>query len=78
MLGTFRKTYLKASLLGVVLSSDKTKVSNITGNHYTRPLLVSLANIDPSVRTKGSLHAYIPLALLPVAKFAHRNCYELG
>ncbi|KAG1856135.1 hypothetical protein F4604DRAFT_1590413 [Suillus subluteus] len=62
-----------ASLLGVVLSSDKTKVSNIAGNHYAHPLLVSLANIDPSVRAKGSLHAYIPLALLPVAKFVHRN-----
>ncbi|KAG2750887.1 hypothetical protein P692DRAFT_201710227 [Suillus brevipes Sb2] len=62
-----------ASLLGVVLSSDKTKVSNIAGNRYAHPLLVSLANIDPGVRAKGSLHAYIPLALLPVAKFLHRN-----
>ncbi|KAG1870221.1 hypothetical protein DFJ58DRAFT_723118 [Suillus subalutaceus] len=62
-----------ASLLGVVLSSDKTKVSNIAGNRYVHPLLVSLANIDPGVRAKGSLHAYIPLALLPVAKFLHRN-----
>ncbi|KAG0701310.1 hypothetical protein DFH29DRAFT_876015 [Suillus ampliporus] len=35
------------SLLGVVLSSDKTKVSNIAGNHYAHPLLVSLTNINP-------------------------------
>ncbi|KAG2344282.1 hypothetical protein BDR05DRAFT_860035, partial [Suillus weaverae] len=67
-----------ASLLGVVLSSDKTKVSNIAGNHYAHPLLVSLANIDPGVRAKGSLHAYIPLALLPVAKFLHRNKHMHG
>ncbi|KAG1827385.1 uncharacterized protein BJ212DRAFT_1474541 [Suillus subaureus] len=62
-----------ASLLGIVLSLDKTKVTNITGNCYAHPLLVSLANIDPSVHAKGSLHAYILLALLPVAKFMHRN-----
>ncbi|KAG2354949.1 hypothetical protein BDR07DRAFT_1304017 [Suillus spraguei] len=67
-----------ASHLGVVLSSDKTKVSNIAGNHYAHPLLVSLTNIDSSVRTKGSLHAYIPLALLPVAKFVHRNKHMCG
>ncbi|KAG1744030.1 uncharacterized protein EDB91DRAFT_1050772 [Suillus paluster] len=53
--------------------SDKTKVSNIAGNRYAHPLLVSLANIDTGVHAKGSLHAYIPLALLPVAKFMHRN-----
>ncbi|KAG1820808.1 hypothetical protein DFJ58DRAFT_673237, partial [Suillus subalutaceus] len=67
-----------ASLLGVVLSSDKTKVSNIAGNRYAHPLLISLANINPSVRAKGSLHAYIPLALLPVAKFVHRSKHMRG
>ncbi|KAG1856780.1 hypothetical protein F4604DRAFT_1931785 [Suillus subluteus] len=61
-----------ATLLGVVLSSDKTKVSNLAGNRYAHPLLITLANIDPDVRAKGSLQAYIPLALLPVAKFIHR------
>ncbi|KAG2078400.1 hypothetical protein BDR04DRAFT_998870 [Suillus decipiens] len=60
------------TLLGVVLSSDKTKVSNIAGNCYAHPLLITLANIDPDVHAKGSLQAYIPLTLLPVAKFIHR------
>ncbi|KAG1783205.1 hypothetical protein EV702DRAFT_1191636 [Suillus placidus] len=36
-----------ATLLGVVLSSDKTKVSNLAGNRYAHPLLITLANIDP-------------------------------
>jgi hypothetical protein len=61
-----------------VLSLDKTKVSNIAGNCYVHPLLVSLANIDPGVCAKGSLHAYIPLVLLPVAKFMHRNKHMHG
>ncbi|KAG1857798.1 hypothetical protein F4604DRAFT_1536272, partial [Suillus subluteus] len=60
------------TLLSVVLSSDKTKVSNLAGNCYAHPLLITLANIDPDVRAKGYLQAYIPLALLLVAKFIHR------
>ncbi|KAG2097498.1 uncharacterized protein F5147DRAFT_656310 [Suillus discolor] len=35
------------TLLGVVLSSDKTKVSNLAGNCYAHPLLITLANINP-------------------------------
>ncbi|KAG1894108.1 uncharacterized protein F5891DRAFT_985339 [Suillus fuscotomentosus] len=62
-----------ATLLGVVLSSDKTKVSNLSGNRYTHPLLISLANINSEICGKGSLEAYIPLTLLPIAKFIHRN-----
>ncbi|KAG1895257.1 uncharacterized protein F5891DRAFT_960358 [Suillus fuscotomentosus] len=67
-----------ATLLGVVLSSDKTKVSNLAGNRYAHPLLITLANIDPDVCAKGSLQAYIPLTLLPVAKFIHRVKHMYG
>ncbi|OJA19402.1 hypothetical protein AZE42_13719 [Rhizopogon vesiculosus] len=62
-----------ASLLGVVLSSDKTKVTNISGNRYAHPVLISLANIAPSAHAKASLHAYLLVALIPVAKFIHSN-----
>ncbi|KAG1828942.1 hypothetical protein EV424DRAFT_1536175 [Suillus variegatus] len=67
-----------ATLLGVVLSSDKAKVSNLSGNHYAHPLLISLANINSDIRGKGSLEAYIPLALLPIAKFIHANQHMRG
>jgi len=62
-----------ASLLGVVLSSDKTNISVMSGNRMAHPLLLSLANIDADVRSKGSLHAHILLALLPVASFIHKT-----
>ena len=35
------------------------------------PLLISLANIDADIRSKGSLHAHILLTLLPVVSFLH-------
>ncbi|KAG1790730.1 uncharacterized protein HD556DRAFT_1310498 [Suillus plorans] len=48
-----------ATLLGIVLSSDKTKVSNLSGNHYAHPLLITLANINSEIHDKGSLEAYV-------------------
>ena len=57
--------------LGVVLSSDKTNISVMTRNRMAHPLLISLANIDPDIHSKGSLHAHVLLALLPVASFLH-------
>lgn len=62
-----------ATLLGVVLSSDKTNISVMSGNRLAHPVLISLANIDARIRSKSSLHAYFLLALLPVAKFAHKT-----
>lgn len=62
-----------ATLLGVVLSSDKTNISIMSGNRVAHPVLISLANIDGRIRSQSSLHAYLLLALLPVAKFTHKT-----
>ncbi|KIJ10412.1 hypothetical protein PAXINDRAFT_27957, partial [Paxillus involutus ATCC 200175] len=62
-----------ATTLGVVLSSDKTNISIMSSNHMAHPLLISLANIDASIQSKTSLHAYLLLALLPIAKFTHKT-----
>ncbi|KAF8547407.1 hypothetical protein OG21DRAFT_1424890 [Imleria badia] len=62
-----------ATLLGVVLSSDKTNISVMSGNQVAHPVLISLANIDARIRSKTSLHAYLLLTLLPIAKFAHKT-----
>ena len=64
-----------ATILGVVLSSDKTNISIMSGNRMAHPVLISLANIDPSIRSKASLHAYLLLALLPIAKFTHKTTH---
>jgi len=60
-----------ATLLGVVLSSDKTNILVMTRNRMAHPLLISLANIDPDIHSKGSLHAHVLLTLLPVVSFLH-------
>lgn len=58
-----------ATLLGVVLSSDKTNISVMTGDRTAHPVLLSLANIHMDVRMKPSAHAFVLLALLPCPKF---------
>lgn len=42
------------------------------------PLLISIANIDPAIRTKISMHTYLLLALLPVTKFIHKDTRTRG
>ena len=37
------------------------------------PLLISLANIEPAIRSKISLHTYLLLGLLPIPKFTHKD-----
>lgn len=45
----------------------------MSGNRMAHPLLISLANIAPCVRSRTSLHAYLLLALLPIANFTHKH-----
>ena len=61
-----------ATILGVVLSSNKTNISIMSGNCMAHLLLISLANINMCICSKTSLHAYLLLALLPIAKFTHK------
>jgi hypothetical protein len=60
-----------ATILGVVLSSDKTNISAMTGGRVAHPLLLSLANIAMDFRNKDQNNMYLLLALLPIPKFIH-------
>ncbi|KAJ3848479.1 hypothetical protein EV368DRAFT_49233, partial [Lentinula lateritia] len=67
-----------ATLLGTILSSDKTTVSVITGNRVAYPLLISLANIDSDLLSKASLYLFNLFALLPVPKYIERKTSVRG
>lgn len=62
-----------ATLLGTLISSDKTTISAMTGNRVAHPLLISLTDIVMDFRMKALNHAFMLLALLPVPKFLHKN-----
>lgn len=60
-----------ATLCGVILSSDKTHITNMCGGKAAHPLLISLANIRMTVRNKASSHAFLLTALMPIVEFLH-------
>ena len=60
-----------ATLLGTILSSDKTNITTLSGGHVAHPLLIGLANIKMSTRLKLSSHSFMLTALLPIPKFIH-------
>ncbi|KAG2148856.1 hypothetical protein DEU56DRAFT_730116 [Suillus clintonianus] len=62
-----------ATLLGTILSSDKTNITALTGDCIAHPLLISLANIHASTRLKSSSSSFVLTALLLVPKFVHKK-----
>ncbi|KIK17531.1 hypothetical protein PISMIDRAFT_111211 [Pisolithus microcarpus 441] len=58
-------------LCGVILSSDKTNITNVCGGKVVHPLLISLANIRMNVRNKASSHAFLLTTLMPIVEFIH-------
>ncbi|KAG1733360.1 uncharacterized protein EDB91DRAFT_1057502, partial [Suillus paluster] len=60
-----------STLLGVILSSDKTNITNMTDGCIAHPLLISLVNIKMAVQNKASSHAFLLTALLPITEFLH-------
>jgi hypothetical protein len=62
-----------ATLLGVMLSSNKTNISAMTGGRIAHPLLISLTNLLMDFRMKATNHAFLLLALLPIPKFIHKD-----
>ncbi|KAJ7628187.1 hypothetical protein DFH06DRAFT_1141333 [Mycena polygramma] len=62
-----------ATVVGGVISTDKTQLTTMTGNRTAYPALISCANIVADFRMKASHHAFMLFALLPVAKFVEQN-----
>ncbi|KAF8548025.1 hypothetical protein OG21DRAFT_1489716 [Imleria badia] len=62
-----------ATLCGIILSSDKTHITNICGGKVAHPLLISLANIKMHARSKAAAHGFLLLTLLPIPEFIHET-----
>jgi hypothetical protein len=71
------KTNPGGTVLGVILSSDKTQLSVGTGNQSLHPLYLSIANIKSEVRCKQSFHSYVLLGLLPLPEFKYLRFKDL-
>ncbi|KAG0699348.1 hypothetical protein DFH29DRAFT_983549 [Suillus ampliporus] len=60
-----------ATVLGTVLSSDKTNITTMMGARLAHLLLLGLANIHMRTHTKLSSKAFLLAALLPIPKYLY-------
>ncbi|KAG1803223.1 uncharacterized protein BJ212DRAFT_1285292, partial [Suillus subaureus] len=60
-------------VLGVVLLSDKTNITTMTGARVTHPLLLGLTNIHMCTCMKLSSKAFLLTTLLPIPKYLYPN-----
>ncbi|KAG8727038.1 hypothetical protein FRC10_006493, partial [Ceratobasidium sp. 414] len=58
-----------ATVVLLILATDRTHLSVMSGGQEAYPVYITLANIDKSVRRKSTLHAMVLLAYLPVDDF---------
>ncbi|KAJ7036721.1 hypothetical protein C8F04DRAFT_1336137, partial [Mycena alexandri] len=67
-----------ATVLGTILSTDKTQLTSMTGNRSAYPMLISMADLDMDFRMKACHHAFLLLALLPIPKFREKDAEIKG
>ncbi|KAG1784969.1 uncharacterized protein HD556DRAFT_1314634 [Suillus plorans] len=59
-----------ATIVPVIIASDKTPVTRHTGGLEMHPIFVSLANIQSDVRIRATSHAWRCVGFMPIPKFS--------
>ncbi|KAG1882719.1 hypothetical protein F4604DRAFT_1879390 [Suillus subluteus] len=65
-----------ATQVPIILGSDKTHVTRITGGLEMHPVFITIGNINSEVRSKATLRAWRCIAYMPIAKFHVHPDYQ--
>ncbi|KAG2039844.1 hypothetical protein BDR03DRAFT_831119, partial [Suillus americanus] len=65
-----------ATQVPIILGSDKTPVTRITGGLEMHLLFITIGNLDSEVRSKATLRAWRCIAYMPIAKFRVHPDYQ--
>ena len=64
-----------ATVVALILSSDKTQLTQFQGDNKAWPVYLTIKNISKKIRRQPSTHATILVGYLPVAKL---DCFSEG
>ncbi|KAG1717844.1 hypothetical protein EDB19DRAFT_1863760 [Suillus lakei] len=65
-----------ATQVPIILGSDKTHVTRITGGLEMHPVFITIGNVDSEVRSKATLRAWRCIAYMPITKFRVHPDYQ--